>query len=236
MRADHPLLKHRRALEMQGFQGPWVALFDIDSTLMDTSPRNAAILAGALADVPGLAAWKDRLVLDGRTWNVLDPLRQAGIRDQALLDAVAAYWKERFFTDEWVLKDEPYPGAADFVVDLKSQGFRIAYLTGRHTGGMEAGTRQSFAHHGFPCGPEESFFFKPTFEMGDREFKQSVCHQVAALGTLVVSVDNEPANVNLFHRVFPRARIVWLDTVTSPNPEILVPGIEKRGPSFFLDR
>jgi hypothetical protein len=236
MRADHPLLVHRRRLESSGISGPWVALFDIDSTLMDTSPRNAAILAEALDAVPGLAAWRDRLVLDGRSWNVLDPLVAAGVSDPSLLATVHEFWKLRFFTDEWVLRDRPYPGVAPFLADLKAEGFRLAYLTGRHSSGMERGTRQSFLDHGLPAGPEETFFFKPSFAMEDREFKESVCHRVEELGTLVVSVDNEPANVNLFRRRFPGAQVIWVDTVTSPDPEPLVPGIDRTGPDYFLDR
>jgi len=235
MRADHPILTHRRSLEASGSKGPWVALFDIDSTLMDTAPRNAAILAAAFEAIPGLAEWRHRLVLDGHTWNILDPVRRAGITDPTLLAAVEGFWRERFFTDEWVREDRPYLGAADFLHDLKAQGFRLAYLTGRHSSGMEKGTRQSFVDHGLPAGPDESFFFKPTFEMGDREFKESVCHQVEALGTLVVTVDNEPANVNLFRRAFPRAQVVWIDTLTSPHPEVLIAGIDKTTPDYFLD-
>jgi hypothetical protein len=236
MRADHPILAHRRALEATGARAPWVALFDIDSTLMDTAPRNAAILAEALEALPALTAWKDHLILDGRTWNILDPLRQAGITDVPLLATVEAFWKQRFFTDEWVMKDQPYLGVPEFLHEVKAQGFRLAYLTGRHASGMERGTRQSFVDHGLPAGPDETFFFKPSFEMGDREFKESVCHRVAALGTLVVTVDNEPANVNLFRRAFPQAQVVWVDTVTSPQPEVLVEGVERTTQGYFLDR
>jgi hypothetical protein len=235
MRADHPVLVHRRRLEAEGLPGPWVALFDIDSTLMDTAPRNAAILAAALDAVPGLAPWKGRLTLDGRTWNILAPLRAAGITDEGLLARVQAFWAARFFTDEWLVHDTPYPGTADFLRALKDQGFRLAYLTGRHTAGMEAGTRKSFLDHGLPAGPAETFFFKPTFEMGDRDFKESVCHGVEALGTLVYTVDNEPANCNLFRRTFPRALVDWVDTVTSPGPEPLIDGIGRRTPRIFLD-
>lgn len=236
MRPNHPLWAYQTRLEAEGRRGPWVALFDIDSTLMDTAPRNAGILAAALDEIPGLEPWKDKLILDGRTWNILDPLHRAGIQDANLLKEVERFWKTRFFTDEWVLLDEPYPGVAAFLHDLKASGFRLAYLTGRHANGMERGTRESFVRHGLPGTPAETFFFKPDFDMPDREFKESVCQQVADLGTLVVSVDNEPANVNLFRRAFPQAWIVWLDTVTSPDPEELKPGIERRGPSFFLDR
>jgi len=62
-----------------------------------------------------------------------------------------------------------------------------------------------------------------------------VCHGVAALGTLVYTVDNEPANCNLFRKTFPEALVDWVDTVTSPEPEILGPGIGSRTPALFLD-
>jgi phosphoglycolate phosphatase-like HAD superfamily hydrolase len=164
---------------------------------------------------------------------VLDPLRRAGVTDESLLAEVQHFWRQRFFTDAWLAHDTPYPGVAAFLHALKDEGFRLAYLTGRDTVGMEAGTRKSFADHGLPSGPEEVFFFKPAFEMDDREFKASVCEHVAALGTLVVTVDNEPANVNLFRSAFPEALVVWLDTVTSPHPEPLVQGIEKAKPDYF---
>lgn len=235
MRADHPILLRRRALEAQGHAGPWVALFDIDSTLMDTGPRNLAILTEAFQTLPDLRPWRSRVAFDGQAWNILAPLKQAGL-DDALLDQVQDFWARRFFTDEWLVHDRPYPGVAPWLADLKAQGFRLAYLTGRHTQGMEAGTRRSFVDHGLPAGPEEAFFFKPTFEMGDRDFKASVCQAVAELGTLVVTVDNEPANVNLFRRAFPEALVVWIDTVTSPQPEPLISGIERVRTDYFLDR
>lgn len=235
MRADHPILVHRRTLEASGLKGPWVALFDIDSTLMDTAPRNNGILEAALDAVPGFAPWRSRLDLNSHTWNILDPVRQAGLSDPTLLAAIEAFWRERFFTDEWVLVDQPYPGVPEFLQDLKRQGFQLAYLTGRHASGMEQGTRRNFLNHGLPAGPDERFFFKPHFEMGDREFKESVCHQVEALGTLVVTVDNEPANVNLFRRAFPRAQVVWVDTITSPSPEPLVDGVDRTTANYFLD-
>lgn len=236
MRADHPVLAHRARLQSQGRRGPWVALFDIDSTLMDTGPRNAAILEAAFRAVPGLAPWRGKVALDGRTWNILEPLLAAGLDDPPVLAAVRDFWAQRFFDDDWLVHDQPYAGVAVFLHDLKAEGFRLAYLTGRHSSGMEAGTRRSFLDHGLPAGPDESFFFKPSFEMPDRDFKASVCAGVLALGTLVVTVDNEPANVNLFRAAFPEASVIWLDTLTSPDPEPLAPGIDTRDPGFFLDR
>ena len=236
MMAEHPVLRHRRRLEGLGFRAPWVALFDIDSTLMDTTPRNVAILEAARAELPGLEARWEVLDLSRPFWDIREPFRRAGISDEGLLAAVRAFWADRFFSDEWLAHDRPYPGVADFLAELKREGFRIAYLTGRHSPGMEAGTRSSFLAHGLPAGPEESFFFKPDFAMEDEAFKSSVCESVRALGSLVVTVDNEPANINLFHKAFPMALAIWLDTVTSPSPSPLVDGILREGPDLFTLR
>lgn len=218
-----------------GRQGPWLALFDIDSTLMDTAPRNAAILRQALATLPGLAAWNKRLEPDGRGWNLLEPLKAAGLNDPAVLDAVQGFWRERFFTNEALEHDKPYPGVPGFLRALKAEGFRLVYLTGRDGPGMEKGTRRSFARHGLPDGPEETFLFKPSWEMEDRQFKQAACASVTALGTVVFSLDNEPANANLFRVAFPEALSVWMDTITSPDIEPLAPGVLTVGTGLFLD-
>ncbi|MDA8412098.1 MAG: HAD family hydrolase [Treponema sp.] len=233
MNIDHPVLRHRRQLEGLGFSAPWLALFDIDSTLMDTTPRNLAILAAARGRIPGLDACWDRLDLSRPFWDIGEPLRRAGIEDRGLFEELRAFWTERFFTDEWLIHDRPYPGAAELLADLKNDGFTLAYLTGRHSPGMEVGTRRSFLEYGLPAGPEEIFFFKPDFAMEDEAFKASVCDELGRRGTLVVAIDNEPANSNLFHRAFPRALAVWLDTVTSPLPATLDAGIERRGPDIF---
>jgi hypothetical protein len=86
---------------------------------------------------------------------------------------------------------------------------------------MEAGTRAGFARHGLPVGSDETFRFKPSFEADDAGFKAASCASLAALGTVVGTLDNEPANVNLFARFFPSALNVWMQTVTSPEPETL---------------
>jgi phosphoglycolate phosphatase-like HAD superfamily hydrolase len=230
---DHPILGRRRELENRQ-SPPWVALFDIDSTLMDTTPRHAAILDAAFDGVPGFGRWRGRVAMSSSEWNLIGSMERAGV-DPALRTAVEAFWKERFFDNGWVGHDTPYPGVPEFLRELKAEGFRLVYLTGRHETGMAAGTRRSFEAHGLPAGPDEVFLFKPTFEENDHVFKAAACARVAALGSVVVSVDNEPANVNLFQAAFPEALNVWLKTITSPHPEALRPGIARAAVSMFLE-
>ena len=213
--------KRREDLAAGGGPDPDLLVFDIDSTLMDTGPRNRAILDAAFGELPGLGLWRDRVRHAASSWNVLDPLAEAGLRDRALLERVRDFWRERFFTDEWVRFDTPYPGAASSLHDLRSRGFRLVYLTGRHSPGMEEGTRASFQDHGFPLDGGTSFLFKPSFEMEDVLFKEEACAAIGAMGVVAGTMDNEPGNVNRFVRAFPRALNLWLRTLTSPDPEPL---------------
>ena len=228
--------ERRESLTRGGAGGPWILIFDVDSTLMDTGPRNEAILEAAFESIPDLAPWKGRIPPVAGRWNILDPCREAGMRDRALLDDIRAFWQERFFTDRWVTCDRPYPGAAACLEELKLRGFCLVYLTGRHSPGMEVGTRASFEAHGLPAGAAERFFFKPSFDAEDQQFKLDSCAAIGALGTIVGTLDNEPGNVNLFVRNFPGALNLWMRTITSPRPETLVAGSRAVDPEILLPR
>lgn len=224
--------ERRRSMEERGAEGPWLLVFDIDSTLMDTEARNRAILEAAFAEMAELAPWKPKIDWRGIGWNVLGPLEAAGFTDERLRARVRAFWQERFFTDEWTLLDRPYPAAADCLRKLKDAAFRLVYLTGRHSPGMEKGTRESFRVHGLPEA-EERFFFKPSFDEDDLAFKTAACAEIGRLGTVVGTLDNEPANVNLFARAFPDALNLHLRTISSPAAVPLAPGIETADPTDF---
>ncbi|OHD75821.1 MAG: hypothetical protein A3J97_02755 [Spirochaetes bacterium RIFOXYC1_FULL_54_7] len=218
--------ERRKLLKAEGAEGPWILIFDIDSTLMDTGPRNLEILDAAFGHFSFLKPWRDRIPLASPFWNICDPLVASGFDDRDKLDEVYRFWRQRFFTDEWVQLDRPYPGVAGCLHELKHRYFRLVYLTGRHSPGMEAGTRAGFEHHGLPVTPDETFRFKPSFDADDASFKEASCENLAHLGTVVGTLDNEPANVNLFSRSFPSALNLWMRTITSPQPEALTIGIK----------
>lgn len=212
---------HREILRNAGQEGPWLLIFDIDSTLMDTAPRNRAILNEAVDRIDALSSWRRRLTEAPVGWNILEPLRKAGLEDRELMTRVEQFWRERFFTDEWLVHDAPYPGAAEFLHELRKRDFRLVYLTGRHSPGMEEGTRWSFERSGLPAGPREQFFFKPGIDEEDLVYKNSACDHIAKLGTVVGTLDNEPGNTNLYKRRFPHAANVWLNTICSTSAEPL---------------
>jgi hypothetical protein len=205
-----------------------VVVFDLDSTLFATQDRNMAILeeyAGQSdhADVVAAAAKINR---DDLGWNPTQPLLATGL-NPALLSDFGRFWKERFFTDAFVVRDTPHLGAVTFVNHVHERGALVYYLTGRHVDGMGVGTVQALTRHGFPFWRgRTTLHLKPNFEMPDRAYKQMAVDDIRSnCGEVVATFDNEPENCNIFQENFPEALNFWIDTEHSPDAVALNPAL-----------
>jgi hypothetical protein len=214
-----------------------VVVFDLDSTLFSTRPRNLRILREYVAERrPDLVPVVAGLVADDFGWEVRKPLLDRGVGDEALYADLDRFWFERFFTDAYVVSDEPMPGAAAYATRLWEAGAFVYYLTGRHVGGMEIGTATSLTRHGFPFWRGRvSLHLKPDFRTPDKAHKDEALAEIRSLrGEVVACFENEPANANLFQRAFPDALHFLLQTEHSPDPETPHPDLI-RVPDFRLD-
>jgi hypothetical protein len=205
-----------------------VALFDLDSTLLDNRPRQARIVqdygrATGLAELLGARPehWKG--------WDLEAALVAAGLSPAAARRHRAAFrrfWAERFFTSTYCRLDVPVPGAPEFVRDVAGTGARIAYVTGRPVR-MEDGTLDAFRRHGFvlPDGLRARLLMKPGDDLGDDEWKALAREEVEGSGFVVLAFDNEPAHVNGYARAWPSALAVHVDTDHSPRDIEVLPRI-----------
>lgn len=196
-----------------------LVLFDIDSTIMDTSPRNFAILKEAEKEMDFLRGVSTSLSPESMGWNIcsdVDAVRPLSSDEDKKLHN---YWKERFFFDPWVRMDTPYPGIVSLLRWLSdAKKIPLVYLTGRDRLNMAKGTIEAFRHYGIPAGAGTSFLFKPSQDVDDLSFKEQALKDIAAMGTVVLAVENEPANANAMYHAFPTAKVALIDTVTAPNP------------------
>ncbi len=206
-----------------------VLIFDLDSTLFSTQHRNHAILQEFVTVVGApdtLRAAAEKLQPSDMGWNVMDDLRGRGFGHEPTLARLAKFWRARFFTDDYLRHDLPLPGAVEYVNAVHHAGATVYYLTGRDEPGMGRGTRASLAAHGFPLGPERVIVrLKPSFDEADIVFKRRVLAELHHLGPVHAAFENEPANANLFAEHFPDARIVFVETIHSPDPPPLLPQI-----------
>lgn len=205
-----------------------IAVYDLDSTLFCTGPRNLAIARDFAAIRPAIAPYVARLRAEDMGWNVMADLEALGFRDGAVLAELRAFWRATFFTDRYVMEDSAYPGAVAMVKAVAAAGCLTYYLTGRDEPGMRAGTVQSLEACGFPGpGPDVLLHMKPAWEDEDLPFKLAVFRDLNALGEVVLAFENEPANANRFHRAFPEAAVILHATIHAPDPEPLDPGVHR---------
>jgi beta-phosphoglucomutase-like phosphatase (HAD superfamily) len=205
-----------------------VAVFDLDSTLLDNRPRQALILRefGLERAQPALAACAAE---HWTSWSIADAMRAAGCDERdvaALADDAKAWWRARFFTSDYCAHDDPMPGAADFLAAVRAAGIRIAYVTGRHTE-MRDGSIASFRRAGFPLPDDDSvhLLLKPTFEMPDDDWKRQAYARLDQIGPVALAFDNEPSHINGYAERFTAALAVHLATDDSGRDIPVRPGI-----------
>ena len=197
-----------------------VVVFDIDSTLLDTSRRHLAILDDFLARIgagEALVETSRKLHRTGVGWSVVDDFRKAGVADRELLEALGRFWRERFFAPAYMTRDIPVPGAPAFVRACHEAGAWCYYLTARVLSDTEAVTRNTLRRYRFPLDSRTTLAMKPARHVDDHAFKFDAMERIAKCGEVVAAFDNDPANINMFHARFPGAICVLMDTVRAPD-------------------
>lgn len=205
-----------------------VAVFDLDSTLLDNRPRQARILRdyGRAAGLPALLEARPE---HWTSWELAVALANAGLSDDEVrrhLDPAFRFWAERFFTSLYCRLDVPVPGAPQFVRAVAASGTRIAYVTGRPAV-MKDGTEEVLHRFGFaPVEPGRTLLLmKPDRGLSDDDWKAMARARIDRLGPVVLAFDNEPAHVNAYARAWPEALAVHLDTGDSGRPVEVLPGV-----------
>lgn len=209
-----------RMLELARTVGPdHVAVFDLDGCLFDTRPRQVQIFR-ELAARSGFDPLYLVTTEHFSDWSIRSTLTNAGVGADwidAHYDVIRAWWDRHFFTSTYVLYDHAMPGAAAFVRAVHEAGVHCVYLTGRDEA-MRIGTEDALRRFGFPYDqPGATLLVKPDFRTDDTEFKEGALEIVAAIGHVVLYLDNEPANVNLFRRRHPESLVVFVETDHSPK-------------------
>lgn len=205
-----------------------IAIFDLDSTLLNNRPRQARIMRefGELRRIPELQAaradhWSG--------WSFIAAMTAAGLsreRADELHADYRAFWEQRFFTSEYCAIDVPIAGAAEYARAVAGTGVRLFYVTGRHEG-MRAGTETSFRSAEFPLPDDERIrlVMKPSLDETDDAFKERTHAMLEGLGPVSVVFDNEPTHINDYRDSFPDALVVHLATDHSLREVFVADGI-----------
>lgn len=217
--AGGPLLSHRPLL-----------VFDLDSTLFDLTLRVTAILEHFAAIEKNQARFPDlcemllKAEIRRSDWGLREPLARLGLHEnehREFFEAVHTHWAGGFFSNDYLDRDFPLPGAVEFVQMGIKSGADVLYLTGRDTARMQAGTVKSLAAHGFPNdGARARLGLKPDSRLDDAEFKADVIAALATNHRPIWLFENEPVNINAVLRRTPDVGIVFIDTCHSGQEEV----------------
>lgn len=224
------------AAEVQAGRLP-VVVFDLDDTLFDTRARHVWIMKRYAERVressPADAAALDRTRFEDMDYAVdsnLDTVRFS--KDPAKRDRFKRFWVSHFFGDLCAI-DPEIPGGSSYVRRLHQKGALIVYLTGRDPGRMLRGTIESLKHAAMPIGiARTELVMKPDRKLDDETFKAGVTAYLGKLGTVVAAFENEPFNINVLAKAFPKASAVLLTTRHKPGAPAASRGV-KLIPNFL---
>jgi hypothetical protein len=202
-------------------------VFDLDGTLFDNRPRSLAIYQELFRH------WNSQ----GKTLHVpenvgkllylvRDSLRALGVTDEAMLAYGEAFWRDRFFTDEYQKHDVALPGAVAFAKACYEAGANLVYFTGRDLPKMGVGSFAALRDAGLPIGiAGTELVLKPAFETPDEAFKREAADALIRVGRVVATFDNEPGNCNILLAKFPEGSHVFVDTQHAPGAPALSPAV-----------
>lgn len=183
-------------------------LFDLDGTLIDNRPRSVAILREL--SVRWRECWPEAAEVASSVeppsiaFGIEQTLRGLGLDDPERLAEAKSYWQGRFFHDDLLHHDQPYPGAIEFVQACYQRGAVVSYITARDRENMLLGTVKSLYDLGFPFAePRTELAMKRRPTDHDEAFKRSAARWPGA--HVIAAFDNEPAHCNTFAELHPEA-------------------------------
>lgn len=203
--------------------GQLVAIFDLDSTLFNVSPRTQKILQD-FAESHNLAAKYPKSLLEDLTkvkvqtqdWGIKEALIRSQIKAPLeFFESLRDYWFEHFFSNSYLYHDEPYPGAIEFVKTLHKKGARVIYLTGRDQHRMGTGTKQVLEHWKLPLDDYNKLILKPQKGMVDSIYKLEVVDRLSKEHPETWAFENEPVNINLMSKQLPKVNVVFFESTHS---------------------
>ena len=112
-----------------------------------------------------------------------------------LIKALSIFWRQRFFSNDFIKYDTLYPGTKDYLDFVLKQNSKIKYLTGRSQFKMREGTIAKFSEDNIPLATAKDLIMKETNEI-DSLYKLSVIKELKSDYTKIAFYENAPEIIN----------------------------------------
>ena len=199
-------------------------VLDLDDTLIDCRYRKQKVFKDFCQHNQDRSEYRSfcqtlvQLDREHIQFRVSDCLKQCKIDHPQFTEELIDYWRQHYFSNNYLNYDKPFPGAVQFVKNCLKLPIGVIYLTGRSKETMGSGTEASLKKLGFPMSSKRTrLMMKLDSQQPDRDFKKKTIHHIAYLGHVVASLENEIRNLNDMAAVFNCAMMVHRPTLMSPN-------------------
>jgi CRISPR/Cas system CSM-associated protein Csm2 small subunit len=202
-----------------------LAVFDLDSTLFDVTPRILQVINSFAVDpqhekdFPESVKILKEMQLLKSDWGLKNAVVRAGLGDHAaeFHEALKKHWRKYFFSNEFLHYDIPYDGAVEFVQALHKLNVRIAYLTGRDVERMGTGSAEVLQKWKFPLNDSDAHLvLKPKKGLDDAQFKSDWFAKINTDDLQKIwFFENEPANIHLVRQCHQQVQIVFFESTHS---------------------
>jgi len=201
--------------------------FDLDSTLICVKYRTQAIIRDCIEqdtfrnkfkkDISNLQTVK----VKETDWSIHDILSPMGYNKGGAIDTeILHFWKDKFFSNEYLDVDRPYERAVDFLHLISQTNVNICYLTARNYNKMHEGTLKSLKKWDFPLKNEKHLIMKKEASLSDAEYKVCELEKKATEHSTVVFFENEPVILNLTQKRLPSVHLFWMDSTHSQRETV----------------
>jgi hypothetical protein len=236
--SSHPLRQILvRIDELQSQGQNCLAVFDLDSTLFDVSPRLQRILLDFAADPAHQKKFPEQIRLfkgiqtERKDWGIKNALERAGLdgHPSEFQEAIRDFWHQRFFANEYLQYDLPYDGAVEYVNAVANRGAEVVYLTGRDVARMGGGSALTLKKWGFPLDDlQTQLVLKPHKDLDDAEFKTGWFAGVPE-GKFadIWFFENEPVNIHHLRHELPHVKVIFFESTHAGKaaPPVDLPAI-----------
>lgn len=205
-----------------------LAVFDLDSTLFDVSPRLERILMDFAASPLNQKRFPEQVALFKKIktlrtdWGIQGALQRAGLdgHHPEFQEAVREYWQKSFFSNHYLQFDDVYEGALEFTQAVEKAGAEIAYLTGRDVERMGTGSFEILKQWGFPLNEKASLVLKPHRSMDDAQFKTDYFIEAEKSNyAKIFFFENEPVNLHHLAQFCPHVEMIFFESTHAGKAE-----------------
>lgn len=214
--------------------GKTLAVFDLDSTLFDVSPRIQQILWDFAHHpeyskrYPETVDILKNIQTQRRDWGIKHAILRAGLGDHAaeFHEDLRLFWKQHFFSNAYLEYDKPFEGAVEFTQEIWRKGADVVYLTGRDVLRMGEGSESVLKKWNFPIQQERTtLVLKPKAGMDDAQFKKDwFAAQSLREYEHIWFFENEPVNLLEIQKYLPEVKMIFFDSthsgVAAPLPDV----------------